>query len=222
MANFNTHMTKAQILTALQNGTSAMQQSDLDYLHGVLESEISVKADESELISISEMTNETLQAHRDVIADLINAGAKNLLDLSRLTTQTINGITWTVDAIAGTVTANGTATANSFFYIWAANSNIPVDYASVLSGCPNGGGEQMYETQAAIGSTVYHDYGDGKTARIPSGTIRYVTCCVRNGQTVSDLVFRPMFCRKSYYDITNDFMPYVPTNAELYAMIMAL
>ena len=144
--------------------------------------------------------------------------SKNLLDLSSLTQQTVAGITWTVDPATGSVTANGTASANSFFYIWANNSNIPLNYSTSLSGCPANGSATDYEIQVAIGSTVYHDYGD--KSDVPAGTIRYVTCCVRNGKTVSNLVFKPMLCSKSADD--GNFVPYHPTISDIYAMILAL
>jgi len=158
--------------------------------------------------------------HDSILAGLIDGESKNLLDLSTISQQTIAGITWTVDAAKGTITANGTATANSFFYIWANNSNVPVNYRSVLSGAPADGSATAHEIQAAIGLTVYHDYGE--TVQVPAGTIRYITCCVRNGNTVSDLVFRPMLCSKAAYDLSEKFVPYHPSISELYAMILAL
>lgn len=156
--------------------------------------------------------------HAAALADLINGETKNKIDISGLTQQTINGVTWTVDTAKGTVTANGTATANSFFYLWPVGTDQPFDYNTMISGSPEGGTSATHELQAAIGSTVYHDYGSG--AEIPAGTIRYIACCVRNGNTVSDLEFSPMLCSKAAWDISPAFVPYYPPLPEMYAMIL--
>lgn len=153
---------------------------------------------------------------------LINTGAKNLLNVFTVTSpQVINGITWTINA-DGTITASGTANANSFLYLMPNNTNIAYGYETVISGCPAGGDAATYEIQVAmVGGTTYHDYGDG--AAIPDDYVyRYFVCCVRSGQSIpagSPLVFKPMICRKSFADITNDFVPYAPSNADLYQMI---
>lgn len=153
---------------------------------------------------------------------LINTGAKNLLNVFAVTTpQVINGITWTINS-DGTVSASGTASANSFLYLMPNNSNIAYGDETVISGCPAGGSASTYEIQVAmVGGTTYHDYGGGET--IPDDYVyRYFVCAVRSGQSIpagSPLVFRPMICRKSFADITSEFVPYAPTNAELYQMI---
>lgn len=153
---------------------------------------------------------------------LINSGAKNLLNVFTVSTpQVINGITWTINS-DGTVTASGTASANSFLYLMPNNSNIAYGYETVISGCPAGGSASTYEIQVAmVSGTTYHDYGIGET--IPDDYVyRYFVCCVRSGQSIpagSPLVFRPMICRKTFADITSEFVPYAPTNAELYQLI---
>lgn len=159
-------------------------------------------------------------AHDAVLAVLSDGAPKNAVNAGAVTGQTVNGITWTVDAANGTVTANGTASGNSFFYLWPVGTNAQYAYPTVLSGSPAGGTAATYELQAAIGSTVYHDYGSG--AEIPAGEIRYVTCCVRNGNTVSDLVFRPMLCPASLQPDPMQYIPYCPTLPELYRMIRAM
>lgn len=153
---------------------------------------------------------------------LIDTGAKNLLNVFTVNTpQTINGITWTINS-DGTVSASGTASANSFLYLMPNNSNIAYGYETVISGCPAGGSASTYEIQVAMqGGTTYHDYGSGET--IPDDYVyRYFVCAVRSGQSIpagSPLVFKPMICRKSFADLTSDFVPYAPSNAELYQLI---
>lgn len=150
---------------------------------------------------------------------MVDQGAKNLLNVFDTQTQTINGITWTINA-DGTVTANGTATANSFLYLIPNNTNIAYGYETHISGCPSGGSSTTYEIQVArTGGTTYHDYGDGET--IPDTYVyRYFVCCVRSGQTVSNLVFSPMITEAWKYALSQAFVPYSPTNAELAKMIL--
>lgn len=153
------------------------------------------------------------------ISKLVDQGAKNMLNVYNTQTQTIAGITWTINA-DGTVTANGTATANSFLYLIPNNTNISYGVETHISGCPSGGSSTTYEIQVAMtGGTTYHDYGDGQV--IPSTYVyRYFVCAVRSGQTVSDLVFKPMITESWKYALTPAFVPYSLTNAELTKLIL--
>ena len=157
---------------------------------------------------------------RTAVAEIIDNGAKNLIDLSDIATQTINGITWTVDAEAGTVTANGTATSDSFFFVLPRDSDVPYDYPTVLSGCPAGGSQSSYELQAQISSSSYRDIGS--RAFIPAGTIRYIACCVRKNKTANNMVFQPMLCSEVAWGISQKFVPYRPSLDELWAAVKAL
>lgn len=163
-------------------------------------------------------TAETAQSA--VLARVINTGAKNMLNVFAAPSQTqpINGITWTVNS-DGTVTANGTASGNSWFYLTANPANIQYGVETVLSGCPEGGSATTWEIQCVKqGESTRSDYGSGTTQ--PSDyNYKYIACCVRNGQTVTNLTFKLMVCAKIAYDITQQFVPYSPTNAELYQML---
>ena len=118
-----------------------------------------------------------------------------------------------------TVTANGQASANSFLYLIPNNTNIAYGVETFISGCPAGGSASTYEIQVAMqGGTTYHDYGDGES--IPDDYVyRYFVCCVRNGYTANNLIFRPMICDTWKYVLTPDFVPYSPTNAEIMKII---
>ena len=155
-----------------------------------------------------------------VLARVINTGAKNMLNVFTAPSQTqpINGVTWEVNS-DGTVTANGLASANSWFYLTANPANIQYGVETVLSGCPEGGSATTWEIQCVKqGEATRSDYGSGTTQ--PSDyNYKYVACCVRSGQNVSNLTFKPMVCASSVYNITPAFVAYSPTNAELYQMI---
>ena len=152
------------------------------------------------------------------ITALVDEGAKNRLNVFSTASKSINGIQWTINS-DGTVSASGTATANSFLYLIPNNANISYGVETHISGCPAGGSASTYEIQVAMaGGTTYHDYGDGET--IPSDYVyRYFVCAVRSGQTVSNLTFRPMICDAWKYALSPAFIPYSPTNAELASLI---
>lgn len=200
MANFNTHMTKQQILNALQGGLNAVTSADL----------------ETETLARQNADSKLNAA----LIDAINSGAKNKLNVfaAPAQTQPINGVTWTVNN-DGTVTANGTASSNSWFYLTANPANIQYGVETVLSGCPAGGSETTWEIQCSmVGGSTRSDYGEG-TTQSSDYSYRYVACCVRSGKAVTNLTFKPMVCASSVYGITHAFVPYSPTNAELYQMI---
>lgn len=133
------------------------------------------------------------------------------------TTKTVNGVTFTVND-DGTVTANGTATAlATFAVVDRLRSGFAVPAGQyILSGCPSGGGDSTY--QIRIGRTVNgadsqygQDYGSGLTfTRSDDGDIG-IQIWVRQGQTVSNLVFRPML--RTVGDST--FEPYTADTYEV-------
>lgn len=113
-----------------------------------------------------------------------------------LTSRTINGVMYTINE-DGSITANGTATANATLNIVGGANDYPLklkegDY--VLSGCEGGSG-----------STYYIEIYDGKTYRAcqygnaavnfaEDTAIRaYIT--VKSGVTVNNVTFYPMLIR---------------------------
>lgn len=123
------------------------------------------------------------------------------------TSRTASGITWTLNK-DGSLTANGTATANTSFIIAERNLTdytvpcITVDpnQRYILHGCPANGTSKYRITARCTpsgvtpaidtGSVVY-DYGDG--VLVPAGTkYIYTYCQIINGNTVSNLTFYPM------------------------------
>lgn len=152
------------------------------------------------------------------LVHLINEGGKNRVNPT-VTTQTVSGITWTVNS-DGTITANGTATANSYVTIQVLPSDYVFDGNYFLCGCPSGGGSNSYALYVARGSYTKYDYGDGVVlSSSTDGLNKNLIAIVYSGQTVTDLVFKPMICKKVYWDITQKYVPYCPTLPELYAMM---
>ena len=132
----------------------------------------------------------------DISAVTLKVLGKNLLPFPYYdTTKTENGITFTVNS-DGSITANGTATANAVFYlvrgsniqnlVLGANRNVS------FSGCPAGGSSSTY--MIALQSTDYtqdkRDYGEG-VSFVTTRNDYYMFIRVYSGTTVSNLTFYP-------------------------------
>lgn len=150
-----------------------------------------------------------------------------------VTTYTSNGITWTVDHMAGTVTANGTCSGgNSEFVLTSpdgtAHSGYDTDYTIDLNGkwfvklCPSGGSSNTY--CAAYQSTLseeFLDTGLGDVLQLYRPASFKVTLRICEGQTVNNLVWSPMIILKDVYQADSTiFYPYIPSNKELYALVL--
>lgn len=152
------------------------------------------------------------------LVHLINESGKNHVKPTA-TTQTVNGITWTVNT-DGTISASGTASADSYITVQVLPADYVFDGNYFLCGCPSGGGASTYALYVARGSYTKYDYGDGVVLSSSTDDLnKNLIAIVYSGQTVTDLVFKPMICKKVYWDITHKFVPYCPTLPELYAMI---
>lgn len=122
---------------------------------------------------------------------------KNLLTYPyNESTKTVNGITFT-DNGDGTITANGTATANATFLL-ARNFGFENEGNYFLSGCPSGGGHNLfyinwYQNHTGVTIKNYNDYGSG--VKIPYQHIfsenNSLAISIIAGATVENLVFRP-------------------------------
>lgn len=149
----------------------------------------------------------------------IGMESKNLLNLkSKVGTYTSNGITFVIND-DGSVTANGTATANVFFYMLRNDSalgNLIYGKEVKLTGCPEGGSASTYSLRSLnvdgnIGAVA--DLGNGRVftyTNTEKSASFYIA--ISEGVTVTDLTFYPML---RYVEITDDtFETYKPTLLE--------
>ena len=163
-------------------------------------------------------TNQQLtedKAEQIEVNDIVNIlGAKNLLP-NNATTQTINGVTFTVNSGDGSVTANGTASGGDAQFTLS-TGNLIKKGTYILSGCPSGGKEgdtAKYALYLNNNGTIYNDYGDGVVITFASD-VSNVTLAfgVANGQTVDGTV-GPMLRPANI--VNDDYAPYAMTNREL-------
>lgn len=157
---------------------------------------------------------------RAEIDAIVNLGAKNILKRKDETT-TRNGITFTVNP-DGSVTADGTATANAQFDLWGRGTNDWFLTANTyrLTGCPEGGMGSTYElalnktTSGGGSSVVTRDYGSGANFTVSNESEPYgAYIMIRSGQTVNNLTFYPMLRIAAIQDDT--YVPYGMSNSEL-------
>ncbi len=146
---------------------------------------------------------------------------KNLIPYPYVNIATkANGITYTNNG-DGTITANGTATADSEYKFLG---EYKVDYPAgdyIFSCSPKGGTYLTYRTEGAFASKGASgwdiinsfDYGDGLKITASNGIGRlYGKIFIRSGATVNNLVFKPQLEAGS---VITEFEPYTaPSSAE--------
>lgn len=134
---------------------------------------------------------------------------KNLLP-NDATSQTTNGVTFTVnDDKTISVNGNNDGTANSIFIIKRYSLKVGT---YILNGCPSGGSSTTYRfaiQKTSDWSVLGLDTGSGsKQFTIDEETTVQVAIFIQKGQTISNLLFKPMIRLSSIIDDT-----YVPYNS---------
>ena len=130
----------------------------------------------------------------DIYGNTIQSN-KNVLPYPYIeTTKTQNGVTFTANG-DGTITVNGTATANMEFQLCrlslSAHNNLKIDGIYELTGCPSGGSRT---TDMLVWDTVGYDIGSGLTKRVINSSLsRVIAIIIRSGTECNNLVFKPMF-----------------------------
>ena len=118
----------------------------------------------------------------------VNVLGKNLIPYPYSNmSATHNGVTFTVNE-DGTITANGTATGTAYIVIYSvAAKPLPVG-TYTMSGAPTADAYLQFS-----GPNVESSANTSRTFTIEEGQRQNVlTCCVRSGKTVNDVVFKPM------------------------------
>lgn len=102
----------------------------------------------------------------------------------------LNGITYTKNE-DGTITVNGTASADSFY-----SQNINLEEGDYyLSGSPTGGANNTYYLQAMGFGEAGNDYGSGTTFKVTTSSSVGIRIMIYQGVTVNNLVFKPMIVK---------------------------
>lgn len=216
MANFNTQLTKAQILAALNNGLTAVSEAELESALLLKQNALST----AQLNAVnSGITAAKLTADESSLVRQIDTGGKNFLKLTDTSTDTKKGVTITYNG-DGTYTIDSDGSASSgadYFYIARSASNPVFQKDSVISGCTGGSDSTYY---LGIAGTSVKQGNDAVTLNADtSGSLIF---SFASGVTFDNLVIKPMVCTAADWAVSDKFVPYCPTLAELYAMFLAL
>lgn len=156
------------------------------------------------------------------IVNLINEGAKNVLNISTAQTQEVTGVTFTVNSDFS-ITCSGKATTTAFF-------SIPVSFpagAYYFSGMPESGGSGSYRLELRTGSTSGSVFQTNESTT-PTAFTRdnpwtgYFNIRVANGYEFTEAkTVKPMISERWKHSLTDKFVPYRPSLNDLWAMIQA-
>jgi hypothetical protein len=171
--------------------------------------------------SILEQTTPIEGAVNDIAMD----GTKNKLQ----NTASSTGIFTVYDdgTVKATVPASNSQTSLA---LYTADNDISFDHDMVLSGCPADGSYvykyAIYLLDANGNIVMIGEDGmadEGITRVIPAGTaFRSVRILIRANIGAQTLTFKPMLCDKDLYSMSPDYIPYAPSNRELYEADKAL
>ena len=106
-------------------------------------------------------------------------------------------------------------------------ANNYLNNKNVLSGCPAGGSQSTYFLEAinSSGATEYQpiDTGAGVTLPTYEGD-KNIIIRIRIAADYSPdgLIFSPMICSKTFWDISKAFAPYRPSYQDLWNIVKAL
>ena len=215
--------TTAEIDAAVDKTAGTYTSAETDAL-------LAEKADQSDVEALSG-NMESLSAK---LKSVIDTGPKNRIILGFPAT-TKSGVTATPND-DGTITISGTNSSSSstilVFDLWG-NASASTDnkqdpftekgeYIFTGSGS-NSVRVQLYGYNDDLQLNVIANSSSSVEFTV-DGTYKYYVfrIWIAGGASFDDLVLSPMCCLKDLYDISPDFKPYVPTNAELYAMIKEL
>lgn len=184
------------------------------------------KADQTALAAETTARETADAAHDTLLADLIDGGAKNLLPMTHAAGSTTkNGVTCTWNPDDGTMTLTGSHAAGAdscifeFYAGSAADQKVIPAGTYHLSGVPAGGSTSTFRAALTdISGAV--DTGNGADFTLSSPHYAAYRILISNAcDFTGGVVFRPMICAKVAWNVSDKFVPYCPSPAELYAMI---
>ena len=175
-------------------------QGEIDDLNTLVDTEFDTNVVEETTLDVSDSAEYRGRIEVKGNTEQEQLSGKNLLNFSNWTSKEVNGVRWTNNG-DGTVTANGTATDNSDFYVIKDYSTkYTGDYT--ISGCPSGGSATTYYVLQDIGNKS--DFGNGVTKSFNNESFA-VRLRIMKGYTANGILFRPMI----ELGITKtDFEPY--------------
>lgn len=169
-----------------------------------------------DIVGIEEDVAGLAEKTDSLLDNMVDNGVVNSLPYPyNNTTKTTADITYT-DNGDGTIYADGTSSALATF---ALATGLHITKATKITGCPSGGADGKYaiEVYNSTKSTrIGYETGNGFVipAQDAADNIA-IYIQIWTGQTVSNIVFMPMFSDPSLNLSYADYLPYAKTNKEL-------
>ena len=159
------------------------------------------------------------------IVNLINEGAKNVLNISTAQTQTAGTLTFTVNSDFSITLTGKNNTGSAAFFSMAVSFPAGAYY---FSGMPESGGSGSYRLELRTGTAQGSVFQTCESAT-PTAFTRdnpwtgYFNIRVANNYEFTEAkTVKPMICERWKYSLTDKFVPYKPSLNDLWAMIQAL
>ena len=176
---------------------------------------------DEEKAKLAGLENYDDSAVRSQIGKLVDAGAKNKLKIN-----TESRAIFTSD-LMNTVTCSGTSDGNAFINLnYADNSTATIPPGNwVVAGFGDMSHLRFRYTENEAAAKATGEYGSPLRFTVPSSgvTLNYLRLENREaGQVFDNVVLKIMLCTAEDYGSSPEFVPYAPTNRELYEMILAL
>ena len=164
----------------------------------------------------------------DALVGLIDSGAKNVLNTRAMQTQTASGTTCTCTVnsdFSMTLTGKNTGSSAVFF-------SIPVSFPKgdyYFTGMPGTGSSSTYRMELRTNSTMGNVYKTVES-NLPVDISRdsdwsgYFNIRVASNYDFGStgVTVKPMICSKIAWLISNTYVPYIPSMAQMYDMIQAI
>ena len=198
-----------------------------------------VDAEEGKGLSTNDFTDENkaqITKNKDGVATVANGGSKNIIEPTLTAPSTKESVTCTPNAdgtftLDGTFPSESTKSDESFVVVDGDKmKEISDKYGAINILCS--GGSSVAETQGRLRfyhiDTLNESYDSSETDPEISMTLSdnidqsdaNISIVIYRGQSYDNVVIKPMIRPASIEDST--YVPYAPTNRELYEMILAL
>lgn len=223
-----TNTEKANLGTALTKANAAAPQSTT-YTKTEVDTALAAKLNASDVDSALSSTSTNPVQNKSVqapVARLVDAGAKNVLNIPEATKETSAGATFVSDgkntiAISGTV---GDPWGTWSFIGSYSNKDTIIDctdgnYVASVSSETGNINILAYDYTGSTRKTLFSFSGSGTA--VFSGNITNIQLAAKTG-TFSGEKVKIMLCTAENYDISPEIVPYTPTMRELYEMVLAL
>lgn len=205
-------------------------KAEIDSMIGMINTDIHDLAVDIHNVGL-DVTDLTTRVSDDeqVLKDLIDTGAKNLLEMTQTQTSITrtsgsSSVTAVYDKIAGTVTLTGQHYAGDSTLIFEFYSGAAADTKVLpagsyhMNGSLAGGSTSTYRAAlTSISGTT--DTGSGVDFTLTEPHYAAYRIFVSGDCTFSGDVFRPMICTEDAWKISHDSVPYTPTLRDLYLLV---